>query len=161
MTSEKWAQKFHTDGASLPGSGSCFWLVEANFPRGTTNQKHDPDLDSDASSVWNFCAHFSDVIWRETSDGVVKCGLLFFHTTKLKTIFDCGLEAVDSGFQDWIPDSVIVEKGFRILFITGIPDSLSCILESKARDSGIHEPKFAPFQNPEYLTLATKNRTAL
>ena len=36
----------------------------------------------------------------ETSDGVVKCGLLFFHTRKLKTILDCGLEAVDSGFQD-------------------------------------------------------------
>ena len=70
----------------------------------------------------------------ETSDGVVKCGLLFFHTTKLKTIFDCGLEAVDSGFQDWIPDSVIVEKGFRILFITGIPDFLSCIPESTSQN---------------------------
>ena len=23
-----------------------------------------PDLNSDASSVWNFCARFSDVIWR-------------------------------------------------------------------------------------------------
>ena len=64
MTSEKWAQKLHTDGASLPGSGSCFWLAEANFPCGTTNQKHYPELDSDASSVWNFCARFSDVIWR-------------------------------------------------------------------------------------------------
>ena len=51
MTSDKWTQKFHTDDTSLP----C----------GTwTNQKHYPDLDSDASSVWNFCACFSDVIWR-------------------------------------------------------------------------------------------------
>ena len=97
----------------------------------------------------------------ETSDGVVKCGLLFFHTRKLKTILDCGLEAVDSGFQDWIPDSLIVEKGFRILFIIGIPDSLSCIPESKAQDSGFHKPKFAPFQNRNYLTLATKYRIAL
>ena len=30
-----------------------------------TNQKHYPDLGSDVSSVWNFCAHFSDVILRE------------------------------------------------------------------------------------------------
>ena len=97
----------------------------------------------------------------ETSDGVAKCGLLFFHTRKLKTILDCGLEAVDSGFQDWIPDSLMVEKGFRILFIIGIPDSLSCIPESKARDSGIHKPKFAPFQNPDYLILATKYRITL
>ena len=29
-----------------------------------TNQKHYPDLSSDASSVWNFCARFSDIIWR-------------------------------------------------------------------------------------------------
>ena len=28
MTSEKLAQKFHTDDASLPRSGQCFWLVE-------------------------------------------------------------------------------------------------------------------------------------
>ena len=30
----------------------------------STNQKHYPDLGSDASSVWNLCAHFSDVISR-------------------------------------------------------------------------------------------------
>ena len=47
-------------------------------PRGkfdSTNQKHYPDLGSDASSVWNFCARFSDVIWRETSGSVAKCPL--------------------------------------------------------------------------------------
>ena len=35
------------------------------MPRGkfaSTNQKYFPDLGSDASSVWNFCAHFSEVI---------------------------------------------------------------------------------------------------
>ena len=39
---------------SLPRSGKCFRLV---VPRGkyiSTNQKHYPDLGSDASSVWNF-----------------------------------------------------------------------------------------------------------
>ena len=36
----------------------------SNFPRGMTNQRHYPDLGSDASSVWNFCACFSEVIWR-------------------------------------------------------------------------------------------------
>ena len=30
----------------------------------STNQKHYPDLGSDASSVWNFCTRFSDLIWR-------------------------------------------------------------------------------------------------
>ena len=37
------------------------WLVETNFPHGTTNQKHYPDLGSDASS--------------ETSGRVAKCQL--------------------------------------------------------------------------------------
>ena len=46
-------------------SGQCFWLAEANFRHGTTNQKHNADdLGSDASSVWNFCAGCSDVISR-------------------------------------------------------------------------------------------------
>ena len=26
--------------------------------------RHYPDVGSDASSVWNFCARFSDVIWQ-------------------------------------------------------------------------------------------------
>ena len=37
------------------------------MPRGkfdSTNQKHYPDLGSDTSSVWNFCARFVDVIWQ-------------------------------------------------------------------------------------------------
>ena len=37
------------------------------MPRGkfaSSNQKHYPDLSSDASSVWNFCARSSDVILR-------------------------------------------------------------------------------------------------
>ena len=42
----------------------CFWFVESNFPRGATNQKQDPDLGNDASSVWNFYPRFSHVIWR-------------------------------------------------------------------------------------------------
>ena len=43
---------------------------------GTTNQKHYLDLGSDASSVWNFCAGFSDVITREkpvVTSGNVGC----------------------------------------------------------------------------------------
>ena len=42
----------------------CFWLVETNFSRGTTNQNHYQDLSSDTSSVWNFCARSTEVISR-------------------------------------------------------------------------------------------------
>ena len=44
--------------------GTSIILVEINLPRGTTNQKHYPDLGSNASSVWNFCARFLDGICR-------------------------------------------------------------------------------------------------
>ena len=36
---------------------------------------HYPDLGSDASSVWNLSACFSDLIWQKTSHGVAKCHL--------------------------------------------------------------------------------------
>ena len=53
---------------SLPISWLCSWLVEANFSRGTTSQKHFPHLGSHTSSVWIFCSRCSDVIRGETSD---------------------------------------------------------------------------------------------
>ena len=61
----KWCQRnerknsAHTDDMSLPRSWLYFWLDGFS-----TNQKHCPDLGSDTSSVWNFCANFSDVISR-------------------------------------------------------------------------------------------------
>ena len=49
-------------------------MVEANFPLSTTNQKHYQNLDGDKSSVWNFCARFSDVIlWGNPMVGSQKC----------------------------------------------------------------------------------------
>ena len=57
-------QKFHSDDVSLARSGKCFWLVEENFTRGTTNQKHYPDLGSHTSSVRNFHTRFSNVMSR-------------------------------------------------------------------------------------------------
>ena len=46
-----------------PDLGSASdWSCLVGFA--STNQKHYPDLASHASSVWNFCAGFSDVISR-------------------------------------------------------------------------------------------------
>ena len=60
MMSEKTAQNFHSDNASLHRSGQCQptdWL-KICFNLASTNQKHYPDL----SSEWNFCSRCSDVI---------------------------------------------------------------------------------------------------
>ena len=40
--------------------GRAAWKIDV------TNQTHHPDLGSNASSVWNFSARFSDVIWQES-----------------------------------------------------------------------------------------------
>ena len=47
-----------------------------------------------------------------------------------------------SGFQ-----SLSVERGFWILIVRGIPDSLSCIPDSKAQDSKFYKQKFPGFRN--------------
>ena len=44
-----------------------------------------------------------------------------------------GFRIPDSRY--WIVDSLSVELGFRIQIVSGIPDSLSCILDFKAQDS--------------------------
>ena len=49
---EKRSKKLHTDDVSPPISEQCFWWVEANFPRGTTNQNYYPDLGTEMSAVW-------------------------------------------------------------------------------------------------------------
>ena len=60
---------FRDDTTGFPGvkwhlrnvcNGSAYRL--SKFPRGRTNQNHYPELGSDTSSVWNFCARMSDVI---------------------------------------------------------------------------------------------------
>ena len=85
MTSEKRAQKFHTDDATLLSSIKCFWLVEENFPPCMTNQKHYPNQGRVASSVWNFRARFCQTsIPGETSAGVAECRL-FPQTTATPT----------------------------------------------------------------------------
>ena len=72
MTSEKRAQKFHTDNASLARSGKCFWLVENLLPpiRGTTQiwvvTRHQYGISALVSQT-----SFSG----ETSGGVAKCRL--------------------------------------------------------------------------------------
>ena len=64
-------------------------------------------------------------------------------------------ETLDS-LEFWIPcrgfripckgfESSSLELGFWILVVNGIPDSLSCIPGSKARDSGFHKQKISAF----------------
>ena len=40
------------------------WRPRNEYRNSVLMMRHYPDLGSDASSVWNISAHFSDVIWR-------------------------------------------------------------------------------------------------
>ena len=53
---------------------------------------------------------------------------------------------MDSGFQLLDSRSYTVELGFRIPIVRGIPDSDSCIPDSKAQDSGFHKQKSPRFR---------------
>ena len=55
---------------------------------------------------------------------------------------------MDSGFHLLDSRSFSVELGFRIRIVSGIPDSYTCIPDSKAQDSGFHKQKFPRFWIP-------------
>ena len=65
-----WENGRHLAMAPKVSSWNDVWAKSAEIPywwrvtTQSTSQKHYPDLGSDASSVWNFCARFSDVISR-------------------------------------------------------------------------------------------------
>ena len=75
MTSEKRAQKFHTDDASVPRSGKSFWLVVPRRKFYSTNQKQYSDLCSDASSVWDSVLVSWTSFGGETGGSASKCRL--------------------------------------------------------------------------------------
>ena len=68
---------------------------------------------------------------------------------------------VVTGIKDshgfWIPRpgfrSLLVKFGFWIPNFSRIPDSLSCIPDSKAQDSGFHKKKFPGVRNPDFLDM--------
>ena len=63
-----------------------------------------------------------------------------------KTLLYSGFQVLDSG-------SLSVELGFRIPIVSGFPDSLNCIPDSKAQKSGFHsETLLVPNPIRENLT---------
>ena len=59
-----------------------------------------------------------------------------------KTVLDSRFHAVDSRFHVLDSGFFVSEIWIRIPIVSGIPDSLSCLPDSKAQDSGFHKQKF-------------------
>ena len=78
-----------------------------------------------------------------------------------KRVLDSGFYALDSGFQALDSDLFLVELGFWIPILSRIPDSLSCIPESKVQDSGFHKQNFPGFWIPKesYYSQTPLKRT--
>ena len=69
MTSEKQAQKFHTVDASLPRSGSCFWLVEGNFQ----------PIRSTTVMILKVTRHQYGIFAQVSRSDVISCRNLWWH----------------------------------------------------------------------------------
>ena len=71
---------------------------------------------------------------------------ILHHVRKSKTVLDFGFYAMDSGFQ--VLDSILFSVTLIMdSIIGGIPDSLSCIPDSKAQDSGLNNQNFHRFRD--------------
>ena len=82
--------KDHSENFTINQNCQASPFLKVMHGRSTTDQKRYPDPGSDASSVWNFCALFSDVIWGgggEASNSVAKCRL-FCQGTRSKASFE-------------------------------------------------------------------------
>ena len=69
------------------------------------------------------------------------------HARESEKILDSGFLPLDSRFQLLDSHSLSVGLGFRIWIVSGIPDSLSCIPDSKAQHFRFHKQKFLGFRN--------------
>ena len=83
----------HSGNFTINQNCQASLFLKVMHGRSTTIQKRYPDPGSDASSVWNFCALFSDVIWGETSGGVAKCRL-FSQATRSKASFESQIKTL-------------------------------------------------------------------
>ena len=70
------------------------------------------------------------------------------HVRESKTVLDSGFHVVDSRFQVLDSKSLSVGLGFWIPIVSGIPDSMSCIPDSKTRDCGFHKQNFSGSRVP-------------
>ena len=91
------------------------------------------------------CICFSEqIIYRKQSSGAplgIQDSLGFW-------IPCCGFRIPGTGLQ-----LLSVEREFWIPIVSGIPDSLSCIPDSKTRDSGFHEQNVPVFGIPRQKSL--------
>ena len=66
-----------------------------------------------------------------------------------RLIIDFNILIPDSGY--WNPDSLPVGLGFWIPIVSGIPDSLCCIPDSKTQDFRCHKQNSLKIRIPHYL----------
>ena len=76
------------------------------------------------------------------------------HVRASNIVWDSGLHAVDSRFQALDYGFFVNGTWIRIPNVSRIPDSVRCIPDSKAQDSGFHEQKIS--WNPD-----SKNKNSL
>ena len=93
----------------------------------------------------NLCGSHLQMSKRVVSQQVmVRNSLVIDHLRESKTVLDSGFRIPGTGFQ-----YLSVELGFWIPIVSGIPDSFSCIPDSKTQDSRFHRQNFPGFRIPQ------------
>lgn len=163
----------------LPRSGLGFWLVEANFPIGSTNENYYPDLRSDTPSVWNFFVSCFEPFFRlQNICDIIMGSTVAFLRSHLPSFPYVGMrrgglsisslhvrKAMTSlGF--WIPRYRfrIPGSGYRSLCLRNLDYGfhslvgsviLSCIPDSKTLDSGFQKENISRI--PNFWNSTSKN----
>ena len=100
------------------------------------------------------CRSFS--LLKLTDRNLLRLNEVSPHVRESKTVLDSGFHPVDvripgTGFQ-----YLSVELGLLIPIFSMIPDSLSCIPDSKTPYSGFHKQKCLGFRSPDPITWDEK-----
>ena len=105
----------HSGNFTIKQNCQASLFLKVMHGRSTTILKRYPDPGSDASSVWNFCGLFSDVIWGEASDSVAKCRL-FSQGTGSKASFES---------PNWFSSSPCMVANCKLISLSLMVRSLS------------------------------------
>ena len=130
--------------SGIPDSLSCFLDSKA---LGFGIQEAKISRNSDSASKNSWIRESGNLVPR--SHSVLRWSreiwVLVLHVRESKTLLDSGFHAVDSGFQLLDSRPFPAELWFWIWIVSGIPDSYTCIPDSKAQDSRFHKQKFPRF----------------
>ena len=145
-------------GSKTKNSQSAWYLAEFLCSHCTTKLTWQPWPEWQCDHLWSLL-NISD---RRSVKVVRFCRKYLYRDSSVSIVAPC--EGIQDSPGFWIPcrgfripgtgiQFLIVELGFWIPVVSVIPESMSCIPDSKAQDSGSRKQKILGFRNPDSVGL--------